>query len=194
MQVKSLEVELRSMKEKENKVVGQKLTEFEALLKAEMDQLPRKIKATLDAENADWRKEIDLRMEEEVKMMEQMEKTLRAELKSREEWGKQVDAKMEEEVKMMEQMEKELRAEFKLGKEELKMKLEEQRTATTKSLQNMTYAFSRALLKNVSLFFSRFAHISPFGCIFHRTWFLCASYMFKPPWMMLNEYKFLESN
>ena len=162
MQVKSLEVELRSMKEKENKVVGRKLTEFEALLKAEMDQLAREIKATIDAKNADWRKEIDLRTEEEVKMMEQMEK--------------------------------ELRAEFKLGKEELKMKLEEQRTATMKSLQNMTYAFSRALLKNVSLFFSRFAHISPFGCIFHRTWFLCTPYLFKPPWLMLNEYKFLESN
>lgn len=146
LNAKGPEVELRSMKGKKNKAGGRRLKEFEALLDAEKDQLTREIRATINAENAIWRKEFDQRME--AKRMEQMEKTLRAELKSKEEWKKQVDAKMERQVKMREQMEKELRAEFKLWMEEHRMKLEEERAMTKKSLQNMTYALSQALLKN----------------------------------------------
>ena len=123
MKVETLEAELRSMKQKKNRIVKWKKKEFKALLKTEKDQVERDLKATLNAEKVEWRKEFEVRIEVEVKMREQMERVLRAELK--------------------------------LEKEECEMKLEEQKAETMKSLQNVMYALFQALLRNVSLFYSR---------------------------------------
>lgn len=84
-----------------------------------------------------------------------MEVELKAASKAqKEEWRKGFEARMKVEVTSREHMETALRAELKLEKEERTMKLEEQKIETTKTLQEMRYALSQALLRNVSRFYS----------------------------------------
>lgn len=81
MKVETLEAELRSMKQKKNRIAEWKKKEFKALLKTEKDQVERDLKAILNAEKVEWQKEFEARMEVEVKMREQIKRVLRAELK-----------------------------------------------------------------------------------------------------------------